>query len=147
MGMKQRMLSFSTLIYYGDSLGGMLGPQLLANHSGFDAAVLAIAGGDLPVFTTDTAEMENTKSILEALVGPPDRFDRLTPVLQSMVDASDPAVWAHHVMVERFDDSQLRTCSFPCVIRTPMCHRLRPRPLLGNEPRRICPQLSKLAAA
>ena len=101
------------IIYYGDSLGGMLGPQLVANHEDFGAAVFAIAGGDLPVFTTDTAEMENYQGLIETLVGPPERFERLTPVIQTLVDASDPAVWGYHVVENRFDEASAPSILFP----------------------------------
>jgi hypothetical protein len=105
-------LNMDELIYYGISLGGVMGPQLMAN-SKMQAGVLVEAGGDLPVFTTDTTTVDYLDSVLEALVGPPDVFARLLPILQTAVDSSDPAIWGVNVMQERLDEEPIPDLLFP----------------------------------
>ncbi len=104
------------MMYYGISLGGVMGPQLMAN-SALKAGVLAEGGGDLPIFTTDTSTVDFLDELLEALVGPPDVFDRTLPVLQTGVDSSDPAVWGAHVMKNRLDNNSTPDLLFPvCLV-------------------------------
>ena len=84
--------------------------------SQFNAGVLAEGGGDLPVFTTDTSTVDFLDALLEVLIGPPDVFDRMVPVLQTGVDASDPAVWGAHVLQNRLDDHPTPDVLFPVVL-------------------------------
>ena len=108
-------LDMEQLVYYGISLGGLMGPQLMANTS-FNAGILAEGGGDLPVFTTDTTTVDSLDAVLEFLIGPPDVFDRMLPVLQTGVDAADPAVWATHVLQNRLDDEPIPDLLFPVCV-------------------------------
>ena len=103
------------LVYYGISLGGLMGSQLMANTD-IDAGILAEGGGDLPVFSTDTTTVDSLEDVLEFLVGPPDVFDRMLPVMQTGVDSSDPAVWATHVLQNRLDDSPIPNVLFPVCV-------------------------------
>lgn len=109
-------LELEQVMYFGVSLGGLMGPQLMASHAPMQAGVLAVAGGNLPLFSTETAVMDDLSSVLEYLVGPPDVFDRLVPVMQMGVDAADPAVWGVHVVSERLDDGLPADVLFPVAV-------------------------------
>ena len=100
------------ILYYGVSLGGLMGPQLLANTD-VGAGVLFVAGGDLPIFSTDTGTIAGLDTLLGELIGPPDVFQRMIPLMQTSVDASDPAVWATHILDNRFDDNAPPDILFP----------------------------------
>ena len=91
------------LLYFGDSLGGLMAPSLMALEPTVGAGVLAVGGGRLSAFATEGEVVSSLGPVLEALVGPPDTFARLMPVLQASIDPSDPAVWAAHVLEDRFD--------------------------------------------
>ena len=108
-------IDIEQMVYYGISLGGLMGSQLMAN-SMFDAGILAEGGGDLPVFTTDTTTVDSLDAVLEFLIGPPDVFNRMLPVLQTGVDSSDPAVWATHVLHDRLDDLPIPDLLFPVCV-------------------------------
>ena len=73
-------------------------------------------GGDLPVFSTDTTTVDSLDTVLEFLIGPPDVFDRMLPVLQTGVDSSDPAIWATHVLRDRFDQHPIPDLLFPVCV-------------------------------
>ena len=100
------------ILYYGVSLGGLMGPQILANTD-VGAGVLFVAGGDLPIFSTDTGTIAGLDTLLGELIGPPDVFQRMIPLMQTSVDASDPAVWATHILSNRFDDNAPPDILFP----------------------------------
>ncbi len=89
-----RDVDATRLGYVGISLGGMLGPSLLALAPDLDAAVLFVAGGRLMTFVTDTAQVAAFEPLIISLVGSRELFDRLVPVVQSVVDPADPATWA-----------------------------------------------------
>lgn len=100
------------ILYYGVSLGGLMGPHILAN-SDIGAGVLFVAGGDLPVFTTDTTTIEGLDTLLQELIGPPDVFNRMIPLMQTSVDSADPAVWGAHVLHNRFNGHPAPDLLFP----------------------------------
>ena len=103
------------MMYYGISLGGVMGSQLMA-HSAMKAGVLAEGGGNLPVFITDTSTVDVLDDLLEVLIGPPDVLARLLPVFQTGVDASDPAVWATYVLENRLNDAPVPDVLFPVCV-------------------------------
>ena len=96
---------FSTdqLAYLGVSLGAILGPQLLAHAPEVQAAALTVGGGRLLSIVTDTEAVASFSDLIGALVGSPERFDRLVPLAQHVVDPVDPARWAPHVLDGRLD--------------------------------------------
>jgi dienelactone hydrolase len=87
----------SRLGYLGISLGGLLGPGLLAAHPDTGAAVLSVAGGHLSVFVTSTGITEQIHPLLVGLVGSEDGLDRFLALAQAAIDGADPAVIADHV--------------------------------------------------
>ncbi|MFT6629280.1 MAG: hypothetical protein ACJA1R_002554 [Flavobacteriales bacterium] len=92
--------------YMGVSLGALLGTPLLALQSDIDAAVLTIGGARLMSVVTDGDVVQDFEPIIANLVGSLERFDRLVPFAQHIVDAADPGLWAAHVLHDRFDDAE-----------------------------------------
>ncbi|MBI5477243.1 MAG: hypothetical protein HY906_00220 [Deltaproteobacteria bacterium] len=88
------------LAYVGVSLGGIMGPELLALAPELGAAVLAIAGGRVGSIVEDAGQF----AIVITLMKPADSTDgdvaRFFPVLQTILDRGDAAVWATHLLDE-----------------------------------------------
>lgn len=90
------------LAYLGISLGGLLGPGLLAARDDLQAAVLEVAGGNLIKFVTDTGYVALIRPLFVSQLGSEAAFDRLLAVAQAVVDPADPATFAAHVLRDRF---------------------------------------------
>lgn len=91
--------------YVGVSLGAILAPAMLALEPALDGAMLTVGGGRLMNVVTDTEVLQDFEDVIAALVGSKERFDRIVPIAQHVVDPSDPAMWAAHVLDDRFDDA------------------------------------------
>ncbi len=91
--------------YVGVSLGAILGPQLMATSPEIQGALFSVGGSRLMNIVTDTAALTDFESLLTSLVGSKERFDRLVPLAQHVVDPADSGVWAAHVLTDRFDSA------------------------------------------
>ena len=91
--------------YLGISLGAILGSQLLSVSPEIDGAVFSVGGGRLMSIVTDTQALTDFEDIISSLVGSKERFDRLVPLAQHVVDPADSALWGAHVLKDRFDDA------------------------------------------
>ncbi|MBW1880191.1 MAG: hypothetical protein JRJ84_17665 [Deltaproteobacteria bacterium] len=89
------------LVYVGVSLGGMLGPSLLALSEDLQVAALPVSGGHLMTFATQQESVAALRSLLELMSGGEAELERLLAVAQAAIDPSDPAVWASHVLRDR----------------------------------------------
>lgn len=87
--------------YAGVSLGGLLGPGVLAFDGTVDAATLSVGGGFLIAFATDTEVVKTLRPALEGLFDDPGGLDRALAMGQAAVDDGDPAVLAAHVLRDR----------------------------------------------
>jgi hypothetical protein len=87
--------------YWGISLGGLLGPGLVALSEDVQLAILSVGGGKLTNFVRDSTEVEEVIGLLAALLGGEDEFRAMLTVAQTMVDGGDPAMWGAHVMRDR----------------------------------------------
>jgi dienelactone hydrolase len=94
-------LDLGRVSYFGVSLGGIMGPQLLATHDGIDSAVLSVAGGRLVQIITDSQQFGIFLNIVQSLVDTPEDVDRLLPAVQTLMDPGDPATFAPHVLRDR----------------------------------------------
>jgi dienelactone hydrolase len=94
-------LDVERISYLGISLGGLLGPALLANDDRIDAAALVVGGGYLIRFVTDMELLQLAMPLLASLMGGQDALDRWLIVAQTAVDGSDPASWAPDVLGDR----------------------------------------------
>ena len=90
--------------YLGISLGAILGAQLLSVSPEFDGAVFSVGGGRLMNIVTDSEIITAFEDIIVSLVGSKERFDRLVPLAQHVIDPADSALWGAHVLHDRFDD-------------------------------------------
>ncbi len=87
--------------WFGVSLGGIMGPELLALTDRFGAAILSVPGGRVSTIIRDAAQF----SIVITLMKPPDTVDgdvrRFFPVLQTLIERGDSANYAPHVTGDR----------------------------------------------
>ena len=90
------------LAYTGVSLGGLLGPGLLAHAPGIQAASLPVGGGHLIRFVTD-ASLGSVAigDVLRGLFGAPLPWQLFLALGQVAIDGSDPAVHAARVRADR----------------------------------------------
>ncbi len=93
------------LVYYGNSLGGIMGTTAVAVHPDVKRAVMNVAAG---VWSTMMNRSSNFNTFLE-LMGQalPDPFQQqvVLALLQSHWDLSDPVQFARHVVAEPFAGS------------------------------------------
>lgn len=86
------------IAWTGHSLGGLLGPQLLALDPDVRGAVLSVPGGRM----SGIVHRSQTFAPLIALMAPPgtsqDMVDRFFPVLQAAIERGDPATWAGRLL-------------------------------------------------
>jgi len=80
--------------YLGVSLGGIMGPELLALSPRLAVGVLIVPGGRVSSIVSDAAQFQ----VLVDALRPPEATDgdvaRFFPVLQTILDRGDAAVWA-----------------------------------------------------
>ncbi|MFM2161704.1 MAG: hypothetical protein RLZZ383_1216 [Pseudomonadota bacterium] len=90
------------LAYTGVSLGGLLGPGLLAHTPGIQAASLPVGGGHLIRFVTDASlGPVAIGDVLRGLFGAPLPWQWFLAFGQVAIDGSDPAVHAARVRKDR----------------------------------------------
>lgn len=94
-------LDIEKLGYFGISLGGMMGPPLMALSGDFSLGVYTVAGGGLLTFATDNRQFNPMKPLVYNLVGSEEDFNRLLTVAQALIDPADPATFAPHVLHDR----------------------------------------------
>ena len=87
--------------YWGISLGGLLGPATMALSPDLGAGVFSVAGGGLMAFATETENIAQLRGVLNNLAGGEAALQRYLVVMQSIVDAGDPALWATHILRDR----------------------------------------------
>jgi hypothetical protein len=92
-------LDAARLGYLGVSLGGIMGPELLALTDAIGAAVLVVPGGRVSSIVRDAEQF----SVIIDLMRPPDATDgdvaRFFPILQTLLERGDAAVWAPRLLV------------------------------------------------
>lgn len=97
-GDQQVDLDPARISYLGVSLGGIMGPEMLALTPEIDAAVLVVPGGRVSSIVSDAEQF----GIIIELMKPDDTtdgdVDRFFPVLQTMLERGDAAVWAPYLL-------------------------------------------------
>ncbi len=91
------------LVYYGNSLGGIMGTTMVAVHPDIRRATMNVAAG---VWSTLMNRSSNFNTFLELMAQSlPDPFAQqvVLALLQSQWDLSDPVQFARHVVAEPFD--------------------------------------------
>ncbi|MEE2756019.1 MAG: Ig-like domain-containing protein [Myxococcota bacterium] len=100
-GFVNQNLDTNLSIYFGVSLGGLLGSSLLALDDQLRAGILSVAGGQLIAFATDTASVEVFRPVLVNIFDGEAIYEKMLTVAQTFVDAADPATFAPHVFYQR----------------------------------------------
>lgn len=94
-------LDASRLAYLGVSLGGIMGPELLATSGAFDAAVLVVPGGRVSSIIGESETFGALTRLLRPRGTSDGDVDRFFPVLQTFLDPGDATVWGPHVQQTR----------------------------------------------
>ncbi|MGE0785291.1 MAG: hypothetical protein AB7S26_06370 [Sandaracinaceae bacterium] len=89
------------LAYLGVSLGGLMGPQLLATTDAYGAGVLAVPGGRVSTIISDSALFSALIDLLRPPGTSPGDVRRFFPVLQTVLDAGDPASFGPNLLGQR----------------------------------------------
>lgn len=93
-GDAQGDLDPTRMAYSGHSLGGVMGPQLLALAPELQAGFLSVPGGRVSAIV----HRSRTFAVLVAAMAPPGvdptDVDRFFPLLQTAIERTDPLVWA-----------------------------------------------------
>jgi hypothetical protein len=90
------------LTYLGVSLGGLMGPELLAATDGYGAGVLVVPGGRVSTIMSDSRLFGSLIDLLRPRGTTEGDVRRFFPVLQTVLDAGDPASYGAHTLVDRF---------------------------------------------
>ena len=89
------------LTYLGVSLGGLMGPEVLAATDAFGAGVLVVPGGRVSTIMSDSALFGALVDLLRPRTATEGDVRRFFPVLQTVLDAGDPASYGAHGLVDR----------------------------------------------
>lgn len=98
-------LDVSMMSYYGLSLGGIMGVELLALEPRLSAGLLTVPGARLVSVITDGSIIESFIPIIHQLVGGEEAFNTFTPLAQVLIDGADPGSFAPMVLHHRQDDA------------------------------------------
>lgn len=98
-------------------MGAVLGPSVSALDDGIGATILSVGGGRLSTFVVETPDMQTVLPLVIQTVGGKALFDRMLVVVQTLLDASDSATYAPHVVFDRLSGLAARPdVLFPAVI-------------------------------
>jgi len=89
------------LAYLGVSLGGLMGPELLATTDAYGAGVLVVPGGRVSTIISDSALFSSIIDLLRPRGTTDGDVRRFFPILQTVLDAGDPASYAAHGLTDR----------------------------------------------
>jgi len=98
-------LDVAKVAYYGLSLGGIMGVELLALEPRVSAGLLTVPGARLVSVLTEGSIIEGFLPIIHRLVGGEEAFDAFTPLAQVLIDGADPGSFAPMVLHHRLDDA------------------------------------------
>jgi hypothetical protein len=87
--------------YLGVSLGGIMGPELLALTDAYGAAVLVVPGGRVSSIISDSETFGPLIRVARPRGVSQGDVDRFFPILQTVIDRGDAASYAPHVLADR----------------------------------------------
>ena len=90
------------LTYLGVSLGGLMGPELLAATDAYGAGVLVVPGGRVSTIISDSELFGSLVTLLRPRGTTEGDVRRFFPILQTVLDAGDPASYGAHTLTDRF---------------------------------------------
>jgi len=82
-----------SLFYIGVSLGGLMGPEVIALTDAFRGALLSVPGGRVTSIIRDSELFAPVIDMMRPEGTSDADVDTFFPILQTLVDAGDPAVW------------------------------------------------------
>jgi hypothetical protein len=101
----QNDVNTEQLGYYGLSLGGIMGVELLALESRIRASILVVSGAKLVTVLTEGDLIGDFLPVIYQLVGGQEVFETFIPLAQVLIDPADPATYAPFILHQRLDDS------------------------------------------
>lgn len=90
------------LSYLGVSLGGLMGPEVLAATDAYGAGVLVVPGGRVSTIMSDSSTFGSLVELLRPRTATAGDVRRFFPILQTILDAGDPASYGAHGLTNRF---------------------------------------------
>jgi hypothetical protein len=91
------------LAYLGVSLGGIMGPELLATTDAYGAGVLVVPGGRVSTIISDSRLFGTLVEALRPRRSTEGDVRRFFPVLQTVLDRGDAASFGAHTLRDRFE--------------------------------------------
>ncbi|UJR80528.1 hypothetical protein [Sandaracinus amylolyticus] len=104
-------LDVSRIVYLGVSLGGLMGPELLALSSDYGAGVLVVPGGRVSTIISDGAQFSSLIDLLRPRGATRGDVRRFFPILQTVLDRGDPASYGPHLLRDRLPGAETGTPS------------------------------------
>ncbi len=89
--------------YWGMSLGGIMGPEMLALSERVKLAILTVAGGHLSTVVSRSDQFRMFVTFLPSILGSRDAVDRFLPIAQTLIEGGDPVVYAPYVLRDRLE--------------------------------------------
>lgn len=96
------------LLYQGDSLGGVMGPQMLALSDAFESATLVVPGGNLTNIVDQASEFQPLVLLVTQSMSDDERL-RMLAITQTAIDGGDPMTFAPWVIADRLPEFAGRT--------------------------------------
>ncbi len=93
----------SQLIYFGVSLGAIMGPELLANTDAFGAAALAVGGSRVSTIIEEAAQFQIVIDLMKPEGTTDGDVARFFPVLQTLLERGDSGNYAPFVIRDRYE--------------------------------------------
>ncbi|AKF06885.1 hypothetical protein [Sandaracinus amylolyticus] len=94
-------LDVTRIVYLGVSLGGLMGPELLALSSDYGAGLLVVPGGRVSAIISDGAQFGSLIDLLRPRGATRGDVRRFFPILQTVLDRGDPASYGPHLLRDR----------------------------------------------
>ncbi|MCC7538209.1 MAG: hypothetical protein IT379_18425 [Deltaproteobacteria bacterium] len=94
-------LDGARMAYVGASLGGIMGPELLALTDAYSAGVLIVPGSRVASIVSDSALIGGGLRLLAPRGTTEGDIMRFIPVLQTAIDRGDSASWGPHILADR----------------------------------------------
>ncbi len=94
-------LDASQMAYLGASLGGIMGPELLALTDRYTAGMLAVPGAKVTSIVSESVDFGALVVLLAPPGTTPGDVERFFPVLQTIIERGDGASYAPHILRDR----------------------------------------------
>ncbi|MDQ3032098.1 MAG: hypothetical protein M3Y87_06755, partial [Myxococcota bacterium] len=104
-------LDVARIAYLGVSLGGLMGPELLALSDAYGAGVLVVPGGRVSTIISDGSQFAPLIELLRPRSTSPGDVRRFFPILQTVIERGDPASYGPHLLAQRLPGAEAITPS------------------------------------